>query len=123
MVDLDEFYSNLGKKIQQERGRLKKTQEQLADYLDLNRTSVTNIEKGKQRILLHTFLQIADFLEMEPNDLIPVSEGPRKAKKLSNMVPTEASDIQRMFASLVLDSTKGDSKNNESSPQADRKSR
>jgi transcriptional regulator with XRE-family HTH domain len=50
-------------------GRL--TQEALAVKAALTRTSIVNIEKGRQQILLHTLLDISRALEVSLTDLIP----------------------------------------------------
>lgn len=47
------------------------TQEGLASLVSLTRTSVTNIEKGRQKILLHTIVDIAKALRVSPADLLP----------------------------------------------------
>ena len=50
-------------------GRLK--QEALASRVGLSRTSITNIEGGKQRILIDQLYAIADALSVEPCRLLP----------------------------------------------------
>lgn len=39
--------------------------------LGLSRTSITNIERGRQPIQLHTLYKIADVLGVEPTALLP----------------------------------------------------
>jgi transcriptional regulator with XRE-family HTH domain len=65
------FYSQLGTKIKKRREGLGLTQEALASLIDLSRTSVTNIEKGRQKLLLHTFIDIASALRVLPAALLP----------------------------------------------------
>lgn len=50
------------------------TQDALAEKLNLTRTSVINIEKGRQQVLLHTLVNIARALQVSPTDLIPGEE-------------------------------------------------
>lgn len=50
------------------------TQEGLASLVSLTRTSITNIEKGRQKILLHTIVDIASTLRVAPADLLPESK-------------------------------------------------
>lgn len=64
------IYAEIGKRIFEARNG-KMTQEQLADKISLKRTSITNIEKGKQQLLVHTLIDIAQKLEVEVNSLIP----------------------------------------------------
>lgn len=69
-----EFYASVGRQIAQARtGRL--TQEALAKRASLTRTSIINIEKGRQQILLHTLLDIARALDVPVTDLIPSTDG------------------------------------------------
>jgi transcriptional regulator with XRE-family HTH domain len=50
------------------------TQEQLANKASLTRTSIINIEKGRQQILLHTLVDIANALQVSPIELIPETD-------------------------------------------------
>jgi len=65
------FYVALGKKISEVRKRQQMTQEALASDISLTRTSVVNIERGKQQLLLHTLVKIAHALNAQPADLLP----------------------------------------------------
>ena len=69
-----DFYSAIGRRIaEKRRGRL--TQEDLAKRLFLTRTSIINIEKGRQQILVHTLVDIARILDVPPGDLLPDDSG------------------------------------------------
>lgn len=58
------------------------SQEQLADLIGLTRSSVANLENGRQRIMLHTLVLIAALLGAEPGDLLSSALARvRKAKK------------------------------------------
>jgi len=64
------FYLAVGRRIAARRdGRV--TQEALALKAKLTRTSIINIEKGRQQILLHTLVDIANALQVSPIELIP----------------------------------------------------
>lgn len=64
------FYLAVGRRIAARRdGRI--TQEALASKARLTRTSIINIEKGRQQILLHTLVDIASALQVSPVELIP----------------------------------------------------
>lgn len=65
------FYISLGRQIAATRQRQRITQEGIAAEVGLSRTSIVNIENGKQQLLLHTWLQIARALKVEPAELIP----------------------------------------------------
>lgn len=47
------------------------TQEELANAIGAARTSVTNLERGRQHFPLHVLLEVADRLEIELCELIP----------------------------------------------------
>ena len=76
------FYAAVGRRIAKARtGRL--TQEALAQKATLTRTAIVNIEKGRQQILLHTVVEIAQALAIPITDLLPsrvVSESRGLAK-------------------------------------------
>jgi transcriptional regulator with XRE-family HTH domain len=65
------IYIDLGARIRDERERRNVSQELLADRVGLTRTSITNIEKGRQQVLLHTLLEIARALNLKPTRLLP----------------------------------------------------
>jgi transcriptional regulator with XRE-family HTH domain len=64
-------YTNVGARIRDERERRNLSQEMLADRVGLTRASITNIEKGRQKVLLHTLLEIARVLDLKPTRLLP----------------------------------------------------
>lgn len=47
------------------------TQEKLAQIIGLSRTSVTNIEMGRQHVSLHHIYAIADALGVHPDVFLP----------------------------------------------------
>lgn len=68
-----DFYAAVGRQIAKaRRGRL--TQEALAKRTALTRTSIINIEKGRQQILLHTLVGIAQALRVPVIELIPEAD-------------------------------------------------
>lgn len=65
-----DFYTAVGQQIARIRtGRL--TQEALGNKTGLTRTSIINIEKGRQQILVHTLVDIAGALQVPVQELIP----------------------------------------------------
>jgi DNA-binding XRE family transcriptional regulator len=60
----DAIYEELGKQIRAARVKANVKQETLADYLNLSRVSISNIEAGKQKIQLHTLLDMTKYLSM-----------------------------------------------------------
>jgi transcriptional regulator with XRE-family HTH domain len=78
-----ELYTFVGQRICEIRSGKRMTQASLAISVGLNRTSITNIEKGRQKILLHTLFEIASALKTEPKNLLPtpaeISDGNQNA--------------------------------------------
>ena len=67
----DVFYRKVGENIRAKRKDRGLSQEGLAKAVGLKRPSMSNIEKGRQNILLHTFYDIADTLNVNSNALLP----------------------------------------------------
>jgi len=67
------FYVEFGRNVRRlrEREGLGLSQDALSKRVGLSRTSVTNIEKGRQQIPLHALYAFADALGVEPNALLP----------------------------------------------------
>ena len=70
---IEEIYPLIGMRIQQLRARRQFTQEQLGARLQppVTRASIANIETGKQRLLVHTLLQVAHTLDVPVEELLP----------------------------------------------------
>lgn len=67
----DRLYELIGRRVRERRERFEKTQDELAKQIHLTRTSVTNIERGRQKVPLHHLLRIANALDADLRDLIP----------------------------------------------------
>lgn len=75
MDDHQALYEEVGRRIREARKRREPplTQEALGEMVSLTRTSITNVEKGRQKFLLHTLVDIAAALQVEPASLLPQS--------------------------------------------------
>jgi transcriptional regulator with XRE-family HTH domain len=71
---IDPFYRRLGTRIRDRRRAKKITQEAVAVHMGLTRTSIVNIEKGRQHLAVHQLVRISDLLGCAPGDLIPPSQ-------------------------------------------------
>jgi transcriptional regulator with XRE-family HTH domain len=76
MNDHQGFYKQIGERIRIQRKERGLSQEGLAKAVGLKRPSLSNIEKGRQNILLHTFCDIMETLDCNANSLLP--EQPRR---------------------------------------------
>lgn len=77
-----EIYVLFGRRVAQARDSAGLTQSELADKVGLSRASIANIEAGRQRIVLHQAMEIANALNLSsisdllPTDLVqPVGQG------------------------------------------------
>ena len=69
------IYASIGSAIAEIRSRQRLTQEELANSIQMSRTSITNLEKGRQRIPVHTLFAIAQALKTPLSELLPEVTG------------------------------------------------
>jgi len=70
---VDDFYEQFGRRVRSARLSLNLNQEELGHQVGLERSSISNVEKGRQRIQLHMLLKFAAALNVPPEDLLPDS--------------------------------------------------
>jgi transcriptional regulator with XRE-family HTH domain len=75
MPAIEPFYKKVGGRISEIRRQRGMTQEKLGNLLQpaATRASIANAESGKQRILAHTLVQIADALTVNLSELLDIS--------------------------------------------------
>lgn len=76
MIDERRLFKEVGQKIRQLReaqtgGRARLTQAELAEMVGLERTSITNIERGNQKVPLHVLYRICEALRAPISDVMP----------------------------------------------------
>ena len=69
--DPEVIYRAFGRRLQKLRENKKLSQEELAVWSGLSRSSIANIERGRQRVLLHQIVLFAETLETDVNALVP----------------------------------------------------
>jgi transcriptional regulator with XRE-family HTH domain len=108
MVDQESFYKRLGERIRRKRQDRGLSQESLAKAVGLKRPSMSNIEKGRQNLLLHTFCDIAEVLNADAGELL--SEKPSTAEAVVMPDLRGYSEEVRAFleAGIKTARTKGD---------------
>lgn len=67
------FDRALGERIREAREMVGLKQDQLARAVGLSRTSITNIERGRQGVQVYLLVRIADVLGRPPAELLPRS--------------------------------------------------
>lgn len=109
-ASIEPFYTALGLRILEMRRMRGLTQEKLAAALDppSTRASIANIESGKQRVLAHTLLQLAQALQVTVSDLLNVQAEPIKvegdvvARELKSKLALPPKQLQRLGRELGL---------------------
>lgn len=71
LASMDTFYLEFGRALKKRRLAANLTQDDLAARVGLGRTSITNIEKGRQQVSLWLFSQLADAVGADPLSLLP----------------------------------------------------
>lgn len=85
---VDPFYKAFGVLVKQHRDRREgMTQSKLGSLVGLSRTSITNIEKGRQHVSLHQVYAIAFALRISPDALLPTARNDGDEDWLEDRLP------------------------------------
>lgn len=103
--DTEKFYGDLGENIKSFRTKQGYSQDQLAKFLDLTRSSVVNIEKGRQRPPLHTVYDLAVFFDIDIKNLLP-SKDKKQLIDLKKSVKESIHTIEKKFKDVPIDEEK-----------------
>lgn len=68
---MDQIYKDFGRLFKMHRNKAGYTQDDIASKVGLVRTSITNIEQGRQHVSLQMIYQLADAVGVTPQDLLP----------------------------------------------------
>ena len=71
LADQKNFYIYIGRKISEARKKAGFKQEAFASLMELSRSSIVNIEKGRQHPSIHLLMEMATKLKVKFIDLIP----------------------------------------------------
>ena len=71
---MDGLYEEFGLRFRKRRNEAGLTQSQVAERVGLTRTSITNIERGRQHIMLHQLFLLASAVGSKPEELLPDTE-------------------------------------------------
>jgi transcriptional regulator with XRE-family HTH domain len=106
-MDPDRLYAEFGQLVRRHRQRLGLTQDQLAERIALARTSITNIERGRQKILLHQLFQLAESMGVSPEAILPTSQ-PEPSPHVDEKLPRSLNAREREWVQrVVATGTKG----------------
>lgn len=94
------IYVEAGRRIRDIRRASGISQERLASAIGLSRTSITNIERGRQKLLLHTVSEIAAILKVPVHDLVPNRSDMKS--KIDAQLPSDTSPkLRKLISSIV----------------------
>lgn len=97
---MDELYPEFGRLLQRARKNANLSQEGLAARVGLTRTSISNLEAGRQRLRLDTVYLLAEVLGIAPHDLLPE---PNEGRGAHDVVLSEVDELRRDWARRVLE--------------------
>jgi transcriptional regulator with XRE-family HTH domain len=111
---IDRFYADVGRRIRDQRVKTGATQAQLAVRVGMTRSSIANVEAGRQRAPLHVVAILAAVLEVEPTELFSayvIAENdhglPGLATQLEKESATTREFIEGAIAQLGMAAPKG----------------
>ena len=108
---LEPFYGELGRRVAQLRHDRGLSQQALGEAMKprMTRASVANIENGKQRVLAHTFVELAEILRCELDvlagrrDALPAADAQVVQRELEQKLKTAPRDVvERLTERLGL---------------------
>lgn len=94
------FYETLGKRIRQARDERDISQVEMARAIGLSRTSITNIEKGRQPIQVHVLVKIAETLGVTLSALLATTRPQGDKYKKMNLKKYEA-PVQEWVTDII----------------------
>lgn len=107
MNDTSYFYTAVGRLVREARDKAGLTQEALASRVGLTRTSVTNIEKGRQKLLLHTFCDLAGALGVSPDALLPENTESPAEPMIDDLLKGRTKKEREWIKSAIVSARKG----------------
>lgn len=98
------FYEEVGARLKARREKIRMRQAELAESIGLSRTSVTNIELGRQRLFLDQFAKICRSLEIAPSEIISESLSSDAKRQPLRSTSINSPLIREFLASVERDS-------------------
>jgi transcriptional regulator with XRE-family HTH domain len=97
----DPFYAEVGRRIRDQRDQRGLTQEALSSLVALSRTSVTNIERGRQKFLLHTLRDIANALQVPMASLLPIERASAPEPQIDDLLKDRSTEERNWIKSAL----------------------
>lgn len=103
------LYLRIGERVREAREAAKMTQGELGERIGLTRASVTNIEKARQNVQLHTLYAIARALQVPVVALLPEEAAPEeqtivRLNRAFSKAPGASAEERKFIESLLAPS-------------------
>lgn len=92
----DALYELIGQKVKSLRKRRELSQEDLSDFLELSRSSISNIESGRHQVPLSTLYELSHLFKISIHDLIPSYD------EVSDFLNSEIKDYMELLEAQDL---------------------
>ncbi len=100
-VDEDLLYRAIGARLRDRRVALGMTQAELAQASGILRTSITNIEAGRQRAPLHVLYSICSALNVETAAILPANADVLQLTEVTYSINSLDADVPPKTAELL----------------------
>jgi transcriptional regulator with XRE-family HTH domain len=99
------LYIDLGKRISARRKRCELSQAVFAEQVGLTRTSISNIENGRQHLPLHQLYKFAEVLRCSPQELLPEAGAVLRAEEpeVQLAAKTDRTDLRQFLSNIQND--------------------
>lgn len=98
----------LGKKLQEFRDKAGKSQEELANYVGVSVTSISNVERGANYPSFENFIKILNFIGASPNAVLfdmvenaQISKASELWDKMKTLTPEKRNQILKVVEILL----------------------
>jgi transcriptional regulator with XRE-family HTH domain len=98
---MEGLYREFGEILRAHRKAAGLTQSEVAERVQLQRTSITNIEKGRQHVPLHQLFRLASAVGAEPADLLPHASAAEELISAEAMRELDGSGDVEMVARVL----------------------
>lgn len=115
---MERFYKEFGRLLRAARDQAQLSQQDVAKRVGLNRTSITNIELGRQQVSLHMLFSLASAVGTNPESLLPAREFalPEEAtpvvptKIAKELAKLDLNEVEQQWIARVLRNSMAESK-------------
>jgi transcriptional regulator with XRE-family HTH domain len=96
---IEPVYAAIGQRVLSERMRAGWTQQDLACQAGLSRTSIANVELGRQRLMLHQIVMLADVFSISVGELVGLTIDTRGTDEVKSL-RRDLGEARRRIAKL-----------------------